>query len=96
MSGGNMHQCKEPIIPQDATKTLRQSSVPSQSALEKPSGLRMPSPKMGFFDGGTFENGQEVAVKRLSRPSVQDFRRALLFVWGVRVAEVLCVVRVHG
>lgn len=51
MSDGNIHQFKEPVIPQDANKTSGQSSVPSRSALTKPSGLRMPSPKIGFFDG---------------------------------------------
>ncbi|XP_074368920.1 uncharacterized protein LOC141708956 isoform X2 [Apium graveolens] len=51
MSDGNMHQCNEPVIPQDAKRTPGQSSVPSRSALAKPSGLRMPSPKIGFFDG---------------------------------------------
>ncbi|KAK1400108.1 flocculation protein FLO11-like [Heracleum sosnowskyi] len=51
MSDGNMDKFEEPAIPQDVKKTSVQSSVLSRSSLTKPSGLRMPSPKIGFFDG---------------------------------------------
>ncbi|XP_074373177.1 uncharacterized protein LOC141713593 isoform X3 [Apium graveolens] len=36
---------------QDVKKTNAENNVLSRSALMKPSGLRMPSPKIGFFDG---------------------------------------------
>ncbi|XP_017249839.1 uncharacterized protein LOC108220550 isoform X1 [Daucus carota subsp. sativus] len=50
MSDGNLNHFKE-YVSQDAKKSFGQSSVLSRSALTKPSGLRMPSPKIGFFDG---------------------------------------------
>ncbi|KAK1403430.1 hypothetical protein POM88_003035 [Heracleum sosnowskyi] len=50
ISDGILNQFKESPC-QDMKKTNAQNNVLSRSVLMKASGLRMPSPKIGFFDG---------------------------------------------